>query len=532
MPIREPRFNQEKLTMSPPSMKPWKMSPPSMSPLHMTPPNMLLPNFSPPQFKLPTLSASIYFPPQTLFEEDLECPPSIARFSLDDPTVCVIGAYAEDTEGDPVNPQNALGEKGRIYLARVMDLEGEVRGDAAFPPDPPRKKIIPNMIIADDIETPGGIIDLCWSTSDPDLLIATTTTSEVLILQVTVGNRPHSSRIDLLSSHRISDPNNLVVCVAFSPAQNDIIAAGLGDGSVAIFPLPEELEEDNQIEVIRTWRPHGEDPILTLCFSNDGKELYVGDNKAKVSCWKIGKDGNKKPDMQWIDDSTFKDGDCVTKLIAWPTERSPKNTIPRRRPLLLVGGLDGNLRITDLTEKQVIPPPLTQEKSIFDQTENDPDGGIWDLALLPPIPRKSQLEDIDVGVFTPEDHPKTPTDPDENGVLVSCMEAGARVFVQREEFMEVFIRDPEKTKDKDEEELDEEKGVEKDWFNRERPFEWYNVARFQEHKGKCYSGTAVAFVDWDPIFKESGEQRKRRGWRLMTTSFEDRKVHIWQVFAD
>jgi len=399
MPIREPRFNQEKLTMSPPSMKPWKMSPPSMSPLHMTPPNMLLPNFSPPTFKLPTLSASRYFPPQTLFEEDLECPPSIARFSMDDPTVCVIGAYARSTEGNPVNPTKAGTGRGRIYLCRVMDHEGEVRGDADFPPDEARKKIIPDMHIVGEIKTPASVMDLCWSTSDPEILLATTTKGHLLILQVTIGR---SSRIELLSSHRISNSNTLVTCIASSPAANDVFAAGLSDGSVIIFPLPRELEEDDQIQVTREFRPHGANsPILSVTFSNDGKVLYIGDNKANVSCWYIGRSGKSKPEMEWIDNETFVEGDAVTSLIAWPTERSPKNTIPRRRPLLLAGCDDGILRITDLTEKQVIPPPITQEVNIFDRTEKDLDGGIWDLALLPPLPRKSAIEDVDVGVFTP-----------------------------------------------------------------------------------------------------------------------------------
>ncbi|KAF3920761.1 hypothetical protein ABW20_dc0102695 [Dactylellina cionopaga] len=530
MPIREPRFNDEKLTMSPPSMNPWKMSPPSMSPLHMSPPNMLLPNFSPPQFKLPMLSASRYFPPQTLFEEDLDCPPSVARFSLDDPTVCVIGAYARDTEGDPINPTKAGKGRGRIYLTRVMDHEGEVRGDAAFPPDEPRKKIIPNMFIVDEIKTPASVMDLCWSTSDPEILLATTSDGEFLVLQVTIGGR--SSRIELLSSHRISSPGTIITCIASSPAANDIIAAGISDGTVVIFSLPDELEEDDQVEIIRQFRPHSEAPVLTICFSNDGKELFVGDNKANVSCWKIGRSAKHQPEIQWADDSTFVDGDAVTKLLAWPTERSPKNTIPRRRPLLLAGCDDGLLRITDLTEKQVIPPPLTQEANIFDRSEKDLDGGIWDIALLPPLPRKSRIDDVEVGVFTPADYPDIPTDPDENGILVSCLEAGARVFVQREEFMDVFLRDPEAIRDKTEEELDEEKGTEKDWFNRERQFEWYNVVEFKEHQGRCFAGSAVAFVDYDPIFKEAGVQRKRRGWRLLTTSFEDKKVHIWQVYAD
>ncbi|KAF3941767.1 hypothetical protein ABW19_dt0202858 [Dactylella cylindrospora] len=507
------------------------MSPPSLSPLHMTPPNMLLPNFSPPQFKLPMLSASRYFPPQTLFEEDLECPPSVARFSLDDPTVCAIGAYARGTEGNPVNPTKAGKGRGRIYLCRVIDLEGEVRGDADFPPDQPRKKIIPNMIIVDEVKTPASVIDLCWSTSDPEILLATTTDGKLLVFQVTVGGR--SSHIEPLSFHRISLSSNLITCVASSPAANDVFAAGLSDGTVSLFSLPDDLEEDDQIKVIREFRPHGAgSPILSICFSNDGQELFVGDNKANVSSWYISRSAKSKPEMQWVDDETFVDGDAVTSLISWPTERSPKNTIPRRRPLLLAGCDDGILRITDLTEKQVIPPPLTQEANIFDRTEKDLDGGIWDLALLPPLPQRSKLDEMDVGVFTPAAHPNIPTDPDENGLLVSCLEAGARVFVQREEFMDVFIRDPEKTKDKTEEELDEEKGIEKDWFNRERQFEWYNVAEFKEHKGRCFSGSAVAFVDYDPIFKEDGQQRKRRGWRLLTTSFEDRKVHIWHVYAD
>lgn len=516
--------------MSPPSMKPWKMSPPSMSPLHMTPPNMLLPNFSPPTFKLPMLSASKFFPPQTLFEEDLEYPPSIARFSPDDPTVCVIGAYAQNTKGDPVNPTKAGTESGRIYLCRVMDHEGEVRGDAAFPPDEPRKKIIPNMYIADEAGTPSSIMDICWCTNEPDLLLATTTNGRLLILQVTVGR---SSRIELLSSHRVSFSNTLITCLASSPSSNGVFAAGLSDGSVVVFPLPKNLEDDDRIQVDCEFRPHGAGaPILSVTFSNDGKKLFIGDNKATVSCWHIGRSGKTKPEMQWVDDENFVDGDAVTSLIAWPTERSPKNTIPRRRPLLLAGCDDGILRITDLTEKQVVPPPITQETNIFDQIEKDLDGGIWDISLLPPLPRRSRLDDVEVGVFHPDAYPEIPTDPDENGILISGLEAGARVFVQREEFMDVFIRDPEKIRDKTEEELDEEKGVEKDWFNRERQFEWYNVAEFKEHKGRCFSGSAVAFVDWDPIFKEAGVQRKRRGWRLLTTSFEDKKVHIWQVYAD
>jgi len=148
MPAKDPRFNLPKLEMSPPSMNPWSIE--GISPLRMSPPSMALPDFQNPDFKLPSLSASKYFPPPALYDEWLPLPPSMMTWGAADPTLLVVGTYAPDGgNGDGGNL------KAAVLFYRVPNTEGEVRGDAAFAPDPTRRKFVPKEVYVNPFFFPG-----------------------------------------------------------------------------------------------------------------------------------------------------------------------------------------------------------------------------------------------------------------------------------------------------------------------------------------------------------------------------------------
>lgn len=62
-------------------------------------------------------------------------------FAVADPTLLIVGTYAPDAgNGDGIMM------KAAVLFYRVPNTEGEVRGDAAFPPDPPRRKFVPKEV--------------------------------------------------------------------------------------------------------------------------------------------------------------------------------------------------------------------------------------------------------------------------------------------------------------------------------------------------------------------------------------------------
>lgn len=530
MPLKEPRFNQLHLDMSPPSMQPWKMSPPSMSPLHMTPPNMLLPNFEVPAFKLPTLTLSKYFPPPSQFDEYLTHPPSAAMFAKWDPTMLVVGTYPQGTKASPMNPTAAANEgPAKLMLFRIRDEQRDVFGDI-FPPDKPNQKLVPDLKMVHSIDTKAAVVAIQWSPHDPEVFLATLANGSILLVSARMGRKP---RLEILSTHILKSANGQIpLSISFSPKDDGNVAFSYSDGTVIIASLPDqdEEEEDDSLEEIQAFKPHSGDPMLSCVYSADGKKLYVSDSKGAVSSWFVRRKNGLK--LEWVDTNIHDDEDGVTSMVVWPSHDSANFKQARR--LLLTGSLDGMMRVLDLGDDQ-FPPPVKQELDMFYITDDNPDGGIWRLDMLPPLPRINALEDLEVGVFSSYEKPDVEVDYNEVGIVVSGLEGGSRIMVQRPEFSEVHL--PELDEEgkpifKEEDKSRTGDGVEKDWYGREKSMEWYNVIEFSEHEGKTFACAATAFVDWDTIFKEENKQNKRRGWRIVSTSFEDRKLAIYHIYVD
>ncbi|KAI5789640.1 WD40-repeat-containing domain protein [Peziza echinospora] len=509
MPAKEPRFNLPRLEMSPPNMKPWTIDD-SLSPLHMSPPAMLLPNFSPPHFKMPTLSASKYFPPGSLWDEHLPKPPTVTAFSPLDPTLLVVGTH----------PNEALGDgKGSIMFFRAKDHEGEVRGDSAFPPDPTRKKYVPDLKLIKTFETSASVMDVVFAPGDMELLIAVTAVGSIIFFDVPT----FSDSIKRLS---IQDPfpdHPAILSVACSLSHPSLFGCALINGNVALF---EFKHSDSGISCTpkQHFQAH-QGAARAIKFALKSQRLYTGGDDCVLRAWSLSSN-SFRPTLAWQEDQSH--DSAITTIQAWPYIHAGDKD--RKRKLLLTGTSDGKFRAFDLSER-IRPPPLIQTLDLGKEA-------IWRLDPLPALPVLEDLEKVKNGAFSQYTcGVQVKVDPQHAGLVCSTFDGVSRVLLQRQKFSSVFIlkRDPD-GKEGTPEEFDRKNrtkdGVEKDWYGREKEFEWYNVVEFKEHEGKVSCGSGVPLIDLDSIYKTAGKQNKRRGFRICSASLDDQKLCFYQVHVD
>lgn len=362
-------------------------------------------------------------------------------------------------------------------------------------------------------DTPSSVTDLKFSPHEPEILLAATVTGEILIFEV----ENQKCSIELLSTHHLFEQSTPITSIEFSPTDSSRFSVSTTGGSVVLVKMPEDYEQGDSCKIRQNIQAHSK-PVGAVTFTRDGKGLYTAGEDNKLSAWALGKRG---PRQSWEDRDSHDDG--ITTVINWPDFRGADKD--QKRKLLLTGSYDGIFRVLDLSHGWT-PPPVVQEEDL--------EGGIWRITPLPPLPKLEEIDDIGVGVWSAEAHPRVPTDPEFVGVIASCMSAGSRLLVQKQKFEELFLEGDDNGKERPYDfahfTVD---GVPKDWYGREREYYWYNVANFQEeHEGKCYASAAVAIIDYDPLFKDSGKQRLRRGWRIASTSFKDKNLSFWHVYVE
>jgi len=497
-----------KLVMEPPSMQPWSMTAPSMSPLHMTPPNMELPNFSPIQdhMPLPTLSASTFTPPQSFLTYQHPHPISVVRFCRHDPTLLVAGSSSLDPE-----EARPMSEDATITVFRVEDVSREVRGDdkmIARGVYEVRQKIRPRLHVMTTIKTPGAVLDLVFSPHDPELLLATLSTGLIIAYRTPRGRYT----IKQLSTHAISR-GNPIHSLTFSPTSRTLAAATTGSGAVFLLNVPASPHSDNEIKTVTTINGHAS-AVFHCAFSADGKRLYTGDESGVLSSWAVARPAT--PKQKWT--STDQHPKGVTALLPWPAPFA--SDVGKKLRLLLTGSYDGNMRVLDMSS-HVRPPYCRQELDLA--------GCVWRFAPLPALPVNSEINDLGPGAFCAALHPEVELDPEQQGVLAASTRGGSRVVIHKQKFEEVFLprRDGSDIVD-----WTTSDGVKMDHEGREKQYYWYDLADIEEHgDSEVYAGDAVAVIDYDPLFKDAGEQRLRRGWRLVSAS-RDGTMCFWQVYVE
>jgi len=511
MPAKEPRFNIPKLEMSPPSMNPWTIE--GLSPLRMSPPSMALPDFQQPDFKLPYLSPSKYFPPPSLYDEQLPLPPSVMSWGVADPTLLVVGTYAAD--GGNGNGQTL---KAAVLFYRVPNTDGEVRGDAKFAPDPTRKKYVPKEVnLIGTIESPYAINDLSFSPHDPTLMVAVTAAGSLLFFNVP----PHSDSMKRISIQDLFPTPETILSLAFSTSNPSILAVSLQSGVIAIIEYSRS-SGGVTCQVKQRFQAH-QGAARSVKFAVNGQRLYSGGDDCVLRAWSLSS-RSFAPSVAWQEDQSH--GDAITVIQTWPYYRGGDKG--HKRKLLLTGSVDGKMRVFDLAGRER-PPKMVQEVQLCKEP-------ISRLEPLPGLPMFKETESkVQNGVFVPDDYDQ-PIELDEAhaGIIASCLDGQSRVVLQRQKFSSVFIT--LKLPDIPPEEMSKRNrsvnGVETDWYGREKVFEWVNVAEFREHDGSVTCGGGVALVDLDSIFKVDGVQQKRRGWRVASASYEDKKLCMYQVYIE
>lgn len=496
-----------KLVMAPPDMRPWKMTPPSLSPLHMSPPNMELPNFSPIQdhMPLPTLSASTFIPPQSFLTHETNEPISVVRYSRVDPTLLAVGTCAQDPE-----EAQPVGQPGKVIIFKVADVEREVRGDReiiARGVYEVRKKVRPQLQEMASADAPSGVLDLVFSPHDPQLLIATLATGSVIAYRVRIGRYS----LDYLSTHQLAQQTPIFSFV-FSPTSPTLAVATTGSGSVVFLEIPGTPRKDNTIKPVQTIQAHSAQ-CMRAVFSWDGKRVYTVGEDGQMISW-TAKANN--PKQRWSDDSAHSKG--ITAVLPWPAPGAAD--VNKKRRLLLTGSYDGMFRVFDMS-MQNRPPHCRQEMDLH--------GAVWRLAPFPPLPVYDEIKSLGAGVFSAESNPDVELDPEQVGILASATKGAARVLIHKQKFEEVFLprRDGSDIVD-----WTTNDGVKMDHEGREKQYYWYDLADIEEHEGsEVYAGDAVSIIDYDPLFKDAGEQRLRRGWRIVSAS-RDGRMCFWQVYIE
>lgn len=430
-----------------------------------------------------------------------------------DPTLLVVGTYASDGGNG-----NGADLKAAVLFYRVPNTVGEVRGDAAFAPDPTRQKYVPKEVnLIGSIESPYAISDLSFSPHDPQLMVAVTASASLVFFKVP----PHNDSIQRIS---IQDPfaePDAILSVAFSTTNPSILACSLQSGVIAIIEYSKR-SGGVRCEVKQRFQAHQGAARAVKFAVNNGQRLYSGGDDCALRAWSLSS-RHLQPTVAWQEQASHEDP--ITVIQTWPYYRGGDKD--HKRKLLLTGSLDGKMRVFDLSERQR-PPPLIQELELCKET-------ISRLEPLPGLPVFEQCENLNEGVFVPDDYEKH-IEMDENhaGIIASCLDGQSRVVLQRQKFSSVFItlKDPDVPAEEMSKIMRSEEGVEKDWYGREKEFEWYNVAEFREHEGKVTAGCGAALIDLDSIYKVDGKQKKRRGWRVASASYEDRKLCMYQVYID
>lgn len=495
-----------KLEMAPPDMQPWKMTPPSLSPLHMSPPNMLLPNFSPIQdhMPLPTLSASTFIPPQSFLTHRSGEPISVVRFSRLDPWLLCVGTCAAD-------PDSVTGSEGQslVTIYKAQDVEREVRGDreiVAGPSNPVRLKIRPTLQEMASISVPAAVLDLQFSPHDPEVLAVALSNGTVAVYRVRRG----SYRARHLSTQTLAR-DTPIHHVLFSPTNGQQAAAGLANGTTLVL----EVSRDHT-----TWRtvstiPADGSRVHRIAFSVDGRRLYTATADGTLTSYATS--NPRSPRQRWSDSSTHTKGG-ITALLPWPAPAA--GDIGHKRRALLTGSRDGRFRVLDMSLGN--RPPLTTQTLELQGTP-------WRLAPLPALPALDEVKALGAGVFSAAAHPDVELEREHVGVLACAAKGAARVLIHKQKFEDVFLP---KRDGSDIVDWKTQDGVKMDAEGREKQYWWYDLADIEEHDGEhVWAGDAVAMIDYDPLFRDGGDQRLRRGWRLCSA---DRSggIIFWQVYVE
>jgi len=367
------------------------------------------------------------------------------------------------------------------------------------------------------IESPFAISDLSFSPHDPQLMVAATASGSLLFFKVP----PYEDSIKRISIQEPFPGPETILSVAFSSTNPSILACSLQSGVIAIIEWAKS-SGGVRCEVRQRFQAHQGAARAVKFGVNNGQRLYSGGDDCVLRAWSLSS-RHSLSSLAWQEETSHENP--ITVIQTWPYYRGGDKD--HKRKLLLTGSFDGKMRAFDLSERQR-PPPLIQELELCKEA-------ISRLEPLPGFPVFEECENLNDGVFVPDDYDRNiPLDENHAGVIASCLDGQSRVVLQRQKFSSIFItlKDPDVPAEEMSEKMRSENGVEKDWYFREKEFEWYNVAEFREHEGKVTAGCGVALIDLDSIYKVDGKQKKRRGWRIASASYEDRKMYMYQVYVD
>jgi hypothetical protein len=358
------------------------------------------------------------------------------------------------------------------------------------------------------VRTPAAVLDLAFSPHNPELLVATLATGQIIVYRVRRGQYT----IKQMSTHTLAQ-GTPIYSITFSPTSRTLAAATAANGNALLLNISGIPTEDDSIQPSITIQAHNA-PVLRAAFAADGRRLYTAGEDGALTSWSV--TNLDRVRQRWT--STDEHPKGITALVPWPAPFA--SDINRRRHALLTGSYDGMFRVLDMSSR-TRPPYCRQELDLG--------GPVWRLSPFPPLPVLKEIDSLGAGTFCAAMHPDVELEHEVQGILAASTKGGGRVLIHKQKFEEVFLP---RRDGSDIVNWTTSDGVLMDHEGREKQYYWYDLADIEEHgHSEVYAGDAVAMIDYDPLFKDAGKQRLRRGWRLVSAS-RDGTICFWQVYIE
>ncbi|KAF2173581.1 hypothetical protein M409DRAFT_15859 [Zasmidium cellare ATCC 36951] len=431
----------------------------------------------------------------------LDLPPSCIAFCPRRPQLFVVGTYhlhRKEQEGDLYAEETH--ERPENNAARhedsTPDEDEDEDDDNPAPESTAPQKRTGSLILfhlGDDnnithlttTSTDFAILDIQWTpqrpeTSDAEVLAVATSTGLLAFyrLDAACGSSEQHVKegggggLELVSVKTIAEPSTLVLSLAWHPSRANVVGVTLSDGRVClcesaatIWNVGAELRvSDVHAHSLEAW---------TLAFNpHERRQILSGGDDIVLQCSHVQEEEADGHQLLWQDRKLHEAG--ITAIL------------PLSETLVITGSYDDHIRLLSL-------PHVGRKQCLADLYLG---GGVWRLKALPSAaPASASASTRSVSSFPhcmlPEPSHNislSHTHPTHTSItlLASCMHAGTRIVK--------LIRDED-----------------------EDVWSFEVLARFEEHQSMNY-GSDV----------QPGEDGKEKERRIVSTSFYDRLLCLWE----
>ncbi|KAL1384772.1 hypothetical protein HDK64DRAFT_206983 [Phyllosticta capitalensis] len=447
----------------------------------------------------------------SLFSTTLPIPPSCIEFVPGCREWCVVGTYFLEKGSEEEEREGGQKRSGSLVLLRLEGEEGEGERrvtTAATSPTP--------FAIFDLHFSPYSATSISQSSQPaPHLLGLASSTGSIALYAIDPSAATSSAQITHLRTLQLFPPTDLLTYFSWHPTVPMLAAAALADGRVVTAASGNASSGKGSGSKRRkrtlTLLAHALEAWVTA-FAPDGGALYSGGDDAALKGVGLPEDDDDddassgeeeehmfSPPWHWQDARTH--GVGVTFILPLPLPL-PQTASPSATPslLLLTGSYDESLRL-------LAPPPPFGPRRVRALADVPLDGGVWRVCV---VDGPTAVSTADKGVVKVQ-----------WTLLVSCMHAGTRVVW--------LTGSSASSSSSSSSAAAADTQAESEWN-----WAFEVLARFEEHQSMNYASA----VQPPPSSKEregekggSGEGKRKRKRTVISTSFYDRLVALWEWWS-